>query len=124
VRVSGFVLFPLFLAVVAGCAANFARLQVDYNWTSANRCSFFSQEIKVSGIPPGTRQLNVTLTDLNFPSFNHGGGTVKYEGSNLIRASALQYFYGPCPPTCCNTYSIKVNAIDEFGSIVGSGEMI
>jgi phosphatidylethanolamine-binding protein (PEBP) family uncharacterized protein len=99
------------------------KLQVDYNWTNANVCSNFSPEIKVLGIPPTTKQLRVTLTDLDFLIYDHGGGTVKYEGSNIIAAGALKDYRGPCPPfDTTHRYSIRVDAIDASGVIIGFGE--
>jgi hypothetical protein len=104
-------------------APDAVKLQVDYNWTKANICSGFSPEIKVLGIPPTTKQLKVTVTDLNFLTYNHGGGTVKYEGSNIIPAGALKEYRGPCPPSdTTHQYSIEVDAIDASGVIRGSGE--
>jgi len=77
-----------------GCskiAPDAVKLQVDYNWTKANVCSGFSPEIKALGIPPTTKELKVTLTDLNFLTYNHGGGTVKYEGSNTSNGGQVYF---------------------------------
>jgi phosphatidylethanolamine-binding protein (PEBP) family uncharacterized protein len=119
------VLFMFLL--VSGCATtkvapNAATLQIDFAWTSANKCSNVSPEIKVSGVPSTTRQLQVRMLDLDRPYFNHGGGKVIYKGSDTIPKGALKGFTGPCPPVGQHRYSIKVNAVDEAGMIVGSGE--
>jgi phosphatidylethanolamine-binding protein (PEBP) family uncharacterized protein len=103
-------------------APDAVKLQVDYDWTKANVCTGFSPEIKVSGIPPTTKQLKVSVTDLNYLTYDHGGGTVKYEGSNIIPAGALKDFVGPCPPSDPHQYSIRVDAIDASGVIIGFGE--
>ena len=111
------------LMACAKIAPDAVELQVDYNWTKANVCSGFSPEIKVLGIPPTTKQLKVTLTDLNFATYNHGGGTVEYGGSNIIPAGALKDYRGPCPPSdTTHQYSIRVDAIDASGVIRGFGE--
>lgn len=115
-------LFTLTTAcVTAKVAPNAANLQVDYSWTKANSCSSVSPPIKVSGIPSTTKELKVTLTDFDAPNYNHGGGTVKYEGSGTIPAGALKNYTGPCPPSGTHSYAIKVDAVDAAGVIVGSG---
>ena len=98
-------------------------MQVEFTWTTADECSEVSPEIRVTGIPGATETLKVSLTDLDSPDFPHGGGTVRYDGSNIIPAGALNEYFGPCPPfDDQHNYSINVDAIDESGAIVGSGE--
>src|SRR4030042_7211998 len=116
-----------FLLVITGCtttkvAPNAANLQVELKWTAANKCSSVSPEIRVTGIPSTTKQLKISMIDLDKPDFNHGGGTVKYDGSNVIPAGGLKSYTGPCPPSGQHSYSIKVDAIDVSGVIVGSGK--
>lgn len=62
------------------------------------------------------------MVDLDKPDFNHGGGTVQYDGSNVIRAGALKSYTGPCPPSGRHRYSIKVDTIDASGVNTGSGK--
>jgi hypothetical protein len=117
----------LLSAALGSCASapvapNAVNLQVDFTWTSQHRCSSVSPEIRVSGIPQATKELKVSLTDRDVPTFNHGGGVVKYQGSSVIPAGALKNYTGPCPPSGQHSYSIKVQAIDASGTIVGSGE--
>lgn len=111
---------------IGGCATtqkapDAVTLQVEYRWTAAHKCSSTSPEIRLTGVPPATKQLRVTLTDLDVPSYNHGGGRVKYEGSNIIPAGALKSYVGPCPPSGTHKYSIKVDALDASGIILGTG---
>jgi phosphatidylethanolamine-binding protein (PEBP) family uncharacterized protein len=118
----------LLLAVmIEACASapvspNAVKLIVDFSWTNQNRCSSVSPEIKISAIPQATKELKVSLTDRDMPSYNHGGGTVKYQGSNIIPAGALKGYTGPCPPSGQHTYTIDVQAIDATGTIIGFGE--
>jgi phosphatidylethanolamine-binding protein (PEBP) family uncharacterized protein len=117
----------LFTMAGGECAAakvspNEVELQVEYVWTPPSKCSTVSPEITVSGVPASTKQLNVTLTDLDVPTYNHGGGTLKYEGSNVIPSGALKNYRGPCPPSGQHRYTIHVDAIDASGVIVGSGK--
>jgi hypothetical protein len=98
-------------------------MQVEFTWTTDDECSEVSPEIKVTGIPGTTKTLKVSLTDLDSPDFPHGGGSVRYDGSNIIPAGALNEYFGPCPPfDDQHNYSINVDAIDESGAIVGSGK--
>ncbi len=71
------------------------KLGVEYTWVPDNECSDVSPKIMVSGIPQGTEKLRVSLTDRDVPSYNHGGGTAEYKGSNVIEAGALKYYSGP-----------------------------
>jgi len=61
-----------------------------------------------------SKALKVSLTDRDVPSFNHGGGTVQYQGSNIIPVGAHLWMD--------TGYTIKVKAIDTSGAVVGSGE--
>jgi phosphatidylethanolamine-binding protein (PEBP) family uncharacterized protein len=98
-------------------------MQVEFTWTTADECSEVSPEIRVTGIPGTTKTLKVSLTDLDSPDSPHGGGSVRYDGSNIIPAGALNEYYGPCPPfDDQHNYSINVDAIDDSGAVVGSGE--
>ena len=98
-------------------------LDVDFSWKEEHRCSSKSPEIRVAGIPAGTKLLKVTLVDLDVPFWNHGGGTVENDGSGVIPAESLKSGYnGPCPPGGSHRYEFTVDAVDEQGLIVGSGK--
>jgi hypothetical protein len=57
------------------------------------------------------------------PTWNHGGGTVTYDGSDIIPAGALKNGYnGPCPPSGSHRYEFTVQAIDAAGVVVGIGK--
>jgi hypothetical protein len=48
-----------------------------------------SPSFALTDVPPGTARLQFAMTDLNVPSFHHGGGTVAYSGQTLYSASAI-----------------------------------
>jgi len=130
-RISCFVLGALFPLMVitayatAKVAPNAVTLKVEYAWTASDNCSTISPEIKVSGIPAATKELVVTLTDLDFPAYPHGGGTVQYTVTNAsftIPRGALKQYDGPCPPSAPHSYTIQVDAVDDKGVIVGTGK--
>jgi phosphatidylethanolamine-binding protein (PEBP) family uncharacterized protein len=130
-RISCFVLGALLLLMVITAyattkvAPNAVTLKVEYAWTASDKCSTISPEIKVSGIPAATKELVVTLTDLDFTDYPHGGGTVQYTVTNApftIPRGALKQYDGPCPPLGLHNYTIQVDAVDDKGVIVGTGK--
>ena len=116
--------------LLTGCATapvspNAVELAVDFDWQPSDRCSRRSPEIRVTNIPPETETLLVKLKDRDVPNWNHGGGTVVYEGAGVIPAGALQKGYnGPCPPSGTHRYEFTVHAIDATGTIVGMGNQM
>jgi hypothetical protein len=42
-------------------------------------------------VPQGTARLQFAMTDLNVPSFHHGGGTVAYSGQMAVPCGAHQH---------------------------------
>jgi phosphatidylethanolamine-binding protein (PEBP) family uncharacterized protein len=119
-------IFPLLF--VFGCATtqvvpDAVELDVKFSWKGIKRCSGYSPEIKVSGIPKGTKYLRVELKDLDVPSWDHGGGKVAYKGSSIIPAGSLKSGYnGPCPPSGSHRYQFTVYAVDEKDTIIGVGK--
>ena len=98
-------------------AKNMAALDVDFSWAGTKACSSQPPEITVSGIPAGTKTLHVKLKDLNVPGYNHGGGTVDYNGGHVIPAGAFVY-KGPCPPSGSHDYRFTVEAISADGQMI------
>ncbi len=86
----------------------------------AERCSGTSPEIRVGNIPAGTADFRVSLRDNDAPSFNHGGGTYKNDGTGVIPEGALKNYKGPCPPTT-HSYEFTVVARDAGGKTLSSG---
>ena len=114
--------------LLLGCASaqispDAVELSVDFAWQASDRCSSQSPAIRVQNIPAATKTLQVKLKDRDVPNWNHGGGTVAYDGSGLIPAGALKNGYnGPCPPSGSHSYQFMVKAIDAAGVIVGTGQ--
>jgi len=114
--------------LLLGCASaqispDAVELSVDFAWQASDRCSSQSPAIRVQNIPAATKTLQVKLKDRDVPNWNHGGGTVAYDGSGLIPAGALKNGYnGPCPPSGSHRYQFMVKAIDAAGVIVGTGQ--
>jgi hypothetical protein len=99
-------------------------MTVTFSWQGIQACTHASPRIRVSGIPDGTRTLEVKLTNINVPAWNQGGGRVANDGSGIIPAGALNIGYnGPCPPPGERyKYEFSVMALDDHGVIIGFGK--
>ncbi len=113
--------------LVAACqttkdAPNLAVLGVDFSWQGVPACSGKPPAFKISNVPAGTKTLKFWMTDLNVPSYMHGGGTVEYKGTGEIPAGAFSYM-GPCPPTGSHDYRFEVTALNATGdTVLGRGQ--
>ena len=91
--------------------------------TSGRWCGS-SPEMRLSGVPKGTAKLDFRMTDLNAPSYPHGGGQLPYQGQNTIACSELSQkaggYQGPSPPPGqVHTYQWTIRALDASGASVG-----
>jgi len=77
-----------------------------------------SPRFTLQEIPAGTTQLQFAMTDLNKPSFHHGGGTVDYRGQAEVPCGAFaKGFVGPSPPPGeVHTYEFTVKALGTNGA--------
>lgn len=100
-------------------------LGVAFSWAAKNRCSSTPPAFRISGIPPGTKTLHFKMTDLEVPSYPHGGGNVAYSGSGNIPEGAF-FYRGPCPPSGArHNYEFVVTAINAAGdTILARGKAI
>lgn len=97
-----------------------SNIIVDWEWKVSHLCSTTSPGLVVSGIPSEARSLQVTMVDLDFTKFNHGGGSAAVAGetSITIPEGALRSYRGPCPPNFPNfghDYQFTVQAIAGDG---------
>ena len=124
------VVLSLGTALVAGCEAtkdapNLATLDVGFDWSKTRRCTTASPEFTVGGAPAGSATLRFRMTDLDNPSWNHGGGDVKYTGPR-IEGGALTGYNGPCPPGgTSHRYEFVVDALNAAGdTVVARGKIM
>tara|TARA_R110000868_G_scaffold408144_1_gene690524 strand:- start:6826 stop:7227 length:402 start_codon:yes stop_codon:yes gene_type:complete len=114
------------IILLAGCqttkdAPNLVALGVDFTWHGTQACSSVPPAFEIANIPEGTATLEFRMTDLDVPSFNHGGGSVKYTGSGSIPAGSFSYT-GPCPPGGTHDYEFVVSAVNAAGdTVLGRG---
>jgi hypothetical protein len=105
------------LAVVMMAEPAFARMSVHLDWGPTKSCfDPNSPPFAVSGVPKGTKTLKFHMTDLNVPSFRHGGGLVAYNKQSKIPYGAFHY-KGPCPPRP-HLYRFDVEALDGKGKVL------
>jgi len=77
-----------------------------------------SPRFSLQDVPAGTAQLQFAMTDLNKPSFHHGGGTVDYRGQAEVPCGAFaKSFVSPSPPLGeVHTYEFTVKALGANGA--------
>lgn len=99
-------------------------ITVDFHFEEQNMCNGISPRITLGNVPPGAKQFRISLKDIDNPVFNHGGGIVQSDNTNIINAGALDSYYGPCPPKDFlgqYKYCFKVEALDSVGRIISWG---
>ena len=92
-------------------------LSVRFSWAGIPACATLSPAFTLDEIPPGTKRLNFSMTDLNVPTFHHGGSSISYSG-DTVRRGAIRYT-GPCPPHGeRHNYRWTVEALGAGGNVL------
>ena len=119
-----FVLVLVGLAA-AGCAtvdtSKLPRMGVDFAFDQKHKCQGVSPEIRLANVPTSVTSYEVTLTDLDVPSFHHWAQTIPPTGP-VVREGAGSGYFGPCPPSGTHRYQIEVIARDGQKNPAGYGE--
>ena len=105
-------------AVALGLSASGAlAFSASFNWCGAGSPSF-----TLADVPPGTAMLQFAMTDLNVPSFHHGGGKVAYHGQAEVPCGAFSSgFVGPSPPAGqVHTYQFTIRALAANGAALAT----
>ena len=112
------------LLVLFGCSkdySNLPQISVDFKWPKA-MTGVTSPEITLKNVPDKIKSFKIKLYDLDH-YYNHGGGTVENDGSNVIPAGALKNYEGPYPPAGNRPrYELSVKALDENGQVIAFGK--
>lgn len=99
---------------------------IDYHWQRENLCERGrSPQIVLQGVPEGTVKFKIRLKDLNMPSYNHGGGKIENDGTQIIQAGAIKNYRGPCPPMgLTHRYCFTIQALDAAGKTLAKADKI
>ena len=99
---------PVLLQSVTGAWA----FSASFSWCAG------SPRFSLQDVPAGATQLQFAMTDLNKPSFHHGGGTVEYRGQAEVPCGAFaKTFVSPSPPPGeVHTYEFTVKALGGNGA--------
>ena len=102
-----------------------AVMDVDFEWQQIDQGSKENPEIRLTGVPEGTKRFLVKLVDLKAKGFDHGSGFADNDGSGIIARGASKGSYnGPDPPwpNMKHIYEITVKAYDGKGQVIGIGK--
>jgi len=106
------------LLVLGMTGAAQAGMGVSFDWGPTKKCfDPKSPPMRLSGVPDGTRTLDIRMVDRN-AVFNHGGGKVAYTGQKSLPYGAFRY-KGPCPPSP-HIYRFTVKALDAGGKTLAT----
>jgi phosphatidylethanolamine-binding protein (PEBP) family uncharacterized protein len=106
------------IAVLAH-ATGASAMSLSFSWSGIPACGTRPPAFTLADVPDGAARLAFTMTDLNVPTFRHGGGTVAYQGGDTVAAGAFAY-KGPCPPGGQHTYRWTVQALDAAGKVLAT----
>lgn len=115
----------IFLCACTDEAENAAVMGVEFAWQLIDKGSSDNPQIRLTGVPPGTKRFLVSLVDLNLQGFDHGSGFVDNDGTGIIARGAVKGSYnGPEPPypSVKHTYEITVKALDAKDAVIGIGK--
>ena len=101
------------------CTHSFAdEFSISFEWgdfpscRSGNPLNVENPIFTLTNVPDGTTWINFKMKDKRVPSFNHGGGWVKYDGNDRIERGQFKY-RSPCPPGGVHTYEWTAKALSE-----------
>jgi phosphatidylethanolamine-binding protein (PEBP) family uncharacterized protein len=99
------------LALTLSASGAFA-FSASFKWCSG------SPNFELKDVPAGTAKLNFVMTDLDVPSFHHGGGTVAYGGHATVPCGAFTTtFLPPSPPRGkVHSYEFAIRALGADGA--------
>ena len=83
-----------------------------------------SPTFALTDVPPGTASLDFAMTDLNKPSFHHGGGKIVYSGQAAVACGAFASgFTGPSPPPGeVHLYEFTIKALGQNGAVLATAK--
>jgi len=112
-RFAALTLAAVALALTGSGALAFAA---SFSWCAG------SPSFQLSDVPAGTAKLQFLMTDLNVPSFHHGGGTIAYAGQVAVPCGAFASGFTPPspPPGQVHTYQFAIKALGGNGAVLAT----
>jgi phosphatidylethanolamine-binding protein (PEBP) family uncharacterized protein len=106
----------LALGVFVCGAVDADAMSASFRWCAG------SPEFTLSGVPAGAANLRFAMTDLDVPGYDHGGGTIRYDGVRTIPCGAFSgAFKGPSPPPGqVHRYRWKIEALGANGKALAT----
>ena len=80
-----------------------------------------SPEVHLDNVPDGVEHIEVLFFDATASDFEHGGGSLSYDGSGIIPAGAFNDFKGLTNLWGIPKFKVTVAAFDKSGRLVGKG---
>jgi phosphatidylethanolamine-binding protein (PEBP) family uncharacterized protein len=112
-KIFSFCIISIFFITSIAIAEDFT---ISFGWgddlqlcTSGNPNNVTNPEFVLSNVPEGTKFIQFVMTDLDAPNYQHGGGTIKYTGQNIIEPGVFSY-QSPCPPSGQHRYEWTAKA--------------
>lgn len=106
----------LALSLALGFASTTVQaFEINFTWDGLKLCTsgkpnrVSNPAFSLKNVPDGTKFIRFKLVDKDVPSYNHGGGVVKYNGQKSIKPGAFKY-KSPCPPNGSHTYQWQATA--------------
>jgi phosphatidylethanolamine-binding protein (PEBP) family uncharacterized protein len=112
---------------IGATGASAAEFSFTFEWGDIPLCTDgFPNRVsnpifKLTGVPAGTQSIDFNMTDLDVPSYDHGGGNAGYSGNDVIGPGAFKY-NSPCPPDGAHTYEWSAEAKDASGKTLASAK--
>ena len=113
------------VSAVLAAPALAGEFSVTFEWGDIPLCTTGSPNtvpnpvFRLKNVPAGTKAIAFTLTDLDVPGYDHGGGTVAYTGQDEVAPGAFTY-RSPCPPGETHTYEWTAEAKKGDGFFAGT----
>lgn len=91
-------------------------MQLSFTWGDIPLCTSGRPNIvpnpvfELTNVPAGTERVDFRMTDLDVPSYNHGGGSAVVTGDGTVASGAFTY-KSPCPPNGVHTYEWVAEAV-------------
>ncbi len=116
----------LCLFFFCGCSKDYtaegiAKIDIDFVWDLKHLQR--SPEVHLENVPEGVDRLRILFFDDTASDYEHGGGSLPYDGSGIIHAGAFKDFKGLTNLWGIPRIKVTVEAFNKNGELVGKGRI-